>query len=120
MNSTEQEIHAIVSPLSSNCIWLFSLIYASPRITERCCLWDNLEILAGLHNLPWLIMGDFNEVVSGREKFGDNRVNVCRATKFNNFMDSCNMIDLGFVGLRFTWTNKRGLDGLILERLDRA
>lgn len=57
-------------------------------------------------------MGGFNEVVSGREKFASNRVNVRRATKFYNFMDSCNMIKLGFVGLRSLGLIKEGLMGL--------
>ena len=29
------------------------------------------------------------------------------------------MIDIGFSGLRFTWTNKRNIQALIQERIDR-
>lgn len=29
------------------------------------------------------------------------------------------MIDMGFVGPRFTWTNKRNVNALVQERIDR-
>ena len=33
--------------------------------------------------------------------------------------NKCSMIDIGFSGPRFTWTNRRDLHGLIQERIDR-
>ena len=38
---------------------------------------------------------------------------------FRNVLDECGLMDLGFVGDKFTWKGKRG-GGLVLERLDRA
>ena len=35
-------------------------------------------------------------------------------------MDECSMMDLGFSGPIYTWTNKRELDNLIQCRLDRC
>ena len=49
---TEQEIHAIVQVRSQILNWLISAIYASRRFTERCILWENLKMLANLHELP--------------------------------------------------------------------
>ena len=60
LSSTEQEIHATVKVCASNLSWLFTAIYASPRIAERRILWSNLEKVGQLHNLPWLMIGDFN------------------------------------------------------------
>ena len=31
-------------------------------------------MLASFHNLPWAIMGDFNEVISEEEKSGGNPI----------------------------------------------
>ena len=120
LSSTEQEIHAIVKVRSSDISWLLSAIYASPRLAERRILWDNLKTVAHLHNLPWLMIGDFNEVLSDDDKFGGNHVNLNRALEFKDCLDKCNMVDLGFTGPKFTWTNRRPISSLILERIDRC
>ena len=104
---------------SSNLTWLLSAIYASPRLVERRILWENFKTMAHLHNLPWLMLGDFNEVLCNDDKFGGNHVNLNRALEFKDCLDECNMVDLGFVGPKFTWTNHRPISSLILERIDR-
>lgn len=50
--ATEQEIHAIIQVRSQAFDWLIRVIYASPRFEERCILWNNLKMLATLHDLP--------------------------------------------------------------------
>lgn len=56
----EQEIHVEVKVRSSNLNWVLSAIYASPKNEERKILWENLAKVAELHNLPWVMAGDFN------------------------------------------------------------
>ena len=58
--NTEQEIHVEVKVRSSNLNWVLSAIYASPKNEERKILWENLAKVAELHNLPWVMAGDFN------------------------------------------------------------
>ena len=120
LSTTEQEIHATVKVRNSDPIWLISAIYARPRLSERRILWDNLKVVAQLHNLPWLMLGDFNEVLSSEDKFGGNQVNLNMALQFKDCLDVCNMLDLGFVGPKYTWTNRRPISDLILERIDRC
>ena len=120
LSTMEQEIHATVKVRSSNLSWLISAIYASPRIEERKILWNNLKIVSQLHNLPWLMLGDFNEVLSRDEKFGGKDVNLNKALEFKECLDECNMLDLGFAGLKYTWANSRPITDLILERIDRC
>lgn len=102
LSSTEQEIHVVVSLSYSNTQWLLSAIYASTRFAERRLLWDNLEAVSELHSLPWMIAGDYNEVLMGEDKFGGRPVNVSKAIWFQECLDSCRMIDIGFFGARFT------------------
>ena len=118
--TTEQEIHATIKVCSSNLTWLIYAIYASPRLAERRMLWPNLSEVANLHTLPWLLLGDFNEVLCEEEKFGGRQVNLNRALEFKDCIDACNVIDLGFASPKFTWTNKRPISDLILERIDRC
>ena len=117
--STEQEIHVEVKVLHSNFSWIFSAVYASPRIVERQVLWDNLSRVAGLHSKPWIIAGDFNEPLADVDKFGGRPVSINRSLLFKDCLDKCNMVDMGFSGPRYTWTNRREISSLIQERIDR-
>ena len=65
LSVTEQEIHATVKVCASNLSWIFTAIYVGPRLAERRILWSNIEKVGQLHNLPWLMIGDFNEVLVG-------------------------------------------------------
>ncbi|KAL5749548.1 hypothetical protein ACOSP7_024151 [Xanthoceras sorbifolium] len=69
--------------------------------------WVLLRRLAGLDNLPWLIGGDFNEILRGAEKEREA-------------VDSCNLLDMGFSGNKFTWCNRQFGGNIIWERLDRC
>ena len=103
----------------SNFSWLFTAVYASPRSVARHILWNNLIKVADLHNMPWVIAGDFNEPLMEDDKFGGRAVSVSRSLLFKEFLDKCNMIDIGFSGPRFTWPNKREVQALIQEKIDR-
>ena len=66
----EQEIHGLIWIRSQTFNWLLSSIYASPRFVERCILWDNLKMLASLHNLLWALMGDLMKFCQKRKNLG--------------------------------------------------
>ena len=66
------------------------------------------------------MLGDFNEVLCGEDKYRGRQVNINRALECKDCLNSCNMIDLGFAGPRFTWTNKRLISDLISERIYRC
>ena len=115
----EQEIHVEVKVLSFNLSWFFIAIYASPRSEERCILWNNLSRVAEMHNKPWVIAGNFNEPLIDEDKLGGRLVSINKSLLFKECLDRCNMVDLGFIGPRFTWTNKRDANCFIQERIDR-
>ena len=46
-------------------------------------------------------------------------VSVNRSLAFKDCLNGCNMVDMGFNGPIYTWTNKRDISDLILERIDR-
>ena len=118
--STEQEIHVEVKVLPSNLSWILSVVYASPKIVERQVLWENLAKVAELHSKPWIIARDFNEPLVEADKFGGRLVSINRSLLFKDCLDKCNMVDMGFSGPRYTWTNRREINNLIQERIDRV
>ena len=80
----------------------------------------SLKIVAHLHNLPWLMLGQFNKVLCREDKFGGDQVKLNRDLEFKGCLDECNMLDLGFAGPKFMWTNYRPISNLILERIDKC
>ena len=69
--------------------------------------------VADLQNMSWVIVGDFNERLLGEDKFGGRAVSVSRSLLFKDCLNKCNMIDIGFSGACFTWTNRREVQALI-------
>ena len=114
---TDQAIHASVQMSPSKPHWLLSAVYASPNLDIRLKFWDQLVNFASTHNAPWVITGDFNDILSRHEKFSFTPANTRRINAFQNCLDACNLLDLGFNAPRFMWTNKRDR-GLVMERLD--
>ncbi len=51
---------------------------------------------------------------------GGNRPSNSRMFEFKNCLNACSMIDLGFAGPKFTWSNCHDVSSLIMERLDKA
>ncbi|XP_075633970.1 uncharacterized protein LOC142606522 [Castanea sativa] len=41
-----------------------------PKTARRLILWNNLSKVSELHNMPWVLAGDFNEPLMGEDKFG--------------------------------------------------
>ena len=86
--------------------------FATPR--------ENLSMVVGMYSLPWMIVGNFNEILLREDKYGGQAVNTVRALRFQECLNNCGMIDLGFSGPRYTWSNHRPLTHLIQERMDRV
>ena len=76
-------------------------------------MWDSLKKVSDHHNLLWILIGDFNDVLEESEKFGGNSLSVRKVREYRECMDHCNMLDLGFSRPKYTWTNKRGIGNLI-------
>lgn len=82
-------------------------------------LWENLSKVSDLHSKSWIIADDFNKPLTGDDKFGGRSVSISRSLMFKECLDKCNMVDMGFSGPRYTWTNRREIHSLIQERIDK-
>uniref|UniRef100_A0A2N9IBY2 Reverse transcriptase domain-containing protein n=1 Tax=Fagus sylvatica TaxID=28930 RepID=A0A2N9IBY2_FAGSY len=54
------------------------------------------------------------------KKWVGNVPNHARISEYRDCMNRCNMIDLGFSGPKYTWSNLHDISSLIMQRLDRA
>lgn len=69
---------------------------------------------------PWLCAGDFNEILDAREQFGGVTRPERQMDGFRDAVSACGFMDLGFLGLPYTWDNRQQGGHNIKVRLDRA
>uniref|UniRef100_A0A803P9I4 Reverse transcriptase n=1 Tax=Cannabis sativa TaxID=3483 RepID=A0A803P9I4_CANSA len=87
--------------------WWFSGFYGSPKASGRSDSWRLLGRLNDLFDLPWICDGDFNEILSMNEKKGGANRSMSAMNDFQQALDKCSLVDLGFEGQCFTWLKKR-------------
>lgn len=66
------------------------------------------------------VVGDFNAVAGQEEKWGGNPAMDGNNKAFREFLFEAGLMDMGFKGPAYTWTNKQYTSNLIFERLDRV
>jgi hypothetical protein len=103
-----------------NSPWILSCFYGPPDRRERMAFWDSFESIGSLFEAPWLCIGDFNSVLVQSEKLGGKPVSSSSNCPFRKFINLFGMIDLGFDGNPYTWSNNRKGLLMIKERLDRG
>lgn len=115
LNYSDQFINLAV--VETNVVkWVLTLVYASPTDEHRHRLWRDLGWLGSVFNMPWCLIGDFNEVLSQEDKKGGRRFEGNNG--LNLVMSQCKLMQLPFSGPRYTWTNGRAGASQILEHID--
>ncbi|XP_031101977.1 uncharacterized protein LOC116005882 [Ipomoea triloba] len=110
----------VVVNVTSKPPWRLTCFYGYPERARRQQAWDFLRDLKRRSSLPWVVIGDFNDLACHSEKIGGagHPENLIRG--FNDALQDCELFDLGYRGYGFTWERGRGTDHWIEERLDRA
>ena len=84
-------------------VFKFTIVYGSPQSKFRTELWNHLYGISSTIRGPWIVAGDFNAMLNKDEKIGGVKNNLTGCKKFCSWMRDCSMIDMGFLGSRFTW-----------------
>ncbi|XP_072087402.1 uncharacterized protein [Arachis hypogaea] len=115
-------IAAKVTDHALNCSWGLIGVHLNSLDGIRSTQYTELSSFVQGSFGKVIIMGDFNAIVSLDEKEGGGRglKSVSSISEFVNFIDGGGLKDLGMIGRRFTWTNRRRGQDQIRERLDRA
>ncbi|XP_026411077.1 uncharacterized protein LOC113306345 [Papaver somniferum] len=100
--------------------WDLLCVYGPPEKHLRSRFWSNLSHYAAQIPNPWCIMGDLNVIQSMRENKGGNQTRNAANGDFKNFIQDMGLIDMGFTGPTFTWSNGAVVEKPIFERLDKA
>ncbi|XP_039039734.1 uncharacterized protein LOC120177785 [Hibiscus syriacus] len=90
-------------------------VYASPQAETRKLLWNKIELLDPRDKEAWILGGDFNAILSYKERRGGSPRGNGTRKDFADFIFDSGLQDVRFLGPKFTW-NK----GNLYRRLDRC
>ena len=113
-------IDAHITCAITDATWRLTGFYGQLDTNKREETWSILESLGRTNQLPWLCIGDYNEILSHSEKSGDRLRPARKLDRFRLAIDLCGFHDLGFVGWLFTWSKIDRLEGSLRIRLDKA
>lgn len=118
LNSTF--IHAQITHDPNSPTWFLTAVHCPSNPIKKCQFWNSITNLNIRDSEPWLLIGDFNSVLSQAEKRGGIPFASSSNNSFSNELNNLGLIDLGFNGYPFTWSNKQTDLANIQERLDRG
>ncbi|XP_026451804.1 uncharacterized protein LOC113352159 [Papaver somniferum] len=118
ISSSPNLIHVVIHNDGPRQSWHLFCIYGPPRLSDRASFWENISSQVQDFNGSKCFIGDFNAITSSQDKYGGLHVIESTISYFNSFIHQNHLIDLGFSGPAYTWSNGRNLDALIRQRLD--
>ncbi|XP_074290614.1 uncharacterized protein LOC141617329 [Silene latifolia] len=113
-------VHYMDFKISSQAgVWRVTGFYGWPGVSERHLSWELLRVLARQTDLPWVCLGDYNEILFATEMKGGSRPQW----QMNNFraaVDDCGLRDVPWEGYNFSFDNGQAGEANRQSMIDRA
>ncbi|XP_019157949.1 PREDICTED: uncharacterized protein LOC109154672 [Ipomoea nil] len=106
--------------MSSFSRWRMTCYYGYSQRHRRAEAWELIKSFAPRSTLPWVMIGDFNDLLFQHEKRGVNPHPNSLLRGFGETIDQCGLTQLPMEGYRFTWEKGKGTPACIEERLDKV
>ncbi|WZZ38588.1 hypothetical protein YC2023_034847 [Brassica napus] len=96
-----------------------SFVYGAPAAENRAAFWNKLNAVGKGRDDPWLITGDFNDILNNTEKIVGPACPEGSFMAFRSFVAENGLWDLKHSGEQLSWRGSR-YTHFIRSRLDRA
>ncbi|XP_019166597.1 PREDICTED: uncharacterized protein LOC109162331 [Ipomoea nil] len=100
--------------------WRMTCYYGFPERNRRNESWELLRSLASRSDLPWVVMGDFNDLLYQHEKRGGNPHLSSLLRGFGDTIEDCVLSQMPMEGYQFTWEKGQGTPNWIEEKFDKV
>ena len=107
LSSSMSHINGVNDEGGTSTKWHMTGFYGNLETSRRVESWQLLTSLFGVSPLPWLIIRDFNEIRRNSENEGGASRPKQQMARFNNVINSCGLIEVDFIGPKFTWIYQR-------------
>lgn len=78
--------------------WRLTCVYGEARVSERRKTWDMLKFIRVTSPLPWMCIGDFNEILLCSEHEGVQERSWSQIAGVWDVLDVCGLVDFGYEG----------------------
>lgn len=78
--------------------WRVTSFYGWPELENRKLSWELLRLLSTNNQDPWMVFGDFNEILFQHEKRRGQERSRAQMEEFGNCLNDCSLQDLGCSG----------------------
>jgi hypothetical protein len=113
-------IDTLIWDAEHNAHWRGTFVYGEPHTHSRGEMWELLKRLKPLYDAPWMLIGDFNEAMWSFKQFSSRRRPARQMQAFRDALNHCDVYDLGFIGLPWTFDNKQKGEKNVKVRLDKV
>ncbi|XP_019176335.1 PREDICTED: uncharacterized protein LOC109171734 [Ipomoea nil] len=100
--------------------WRMTGFYGFAQRGRRNDAWELIKSLSHRSELPWVVIGDFNDLLYQYEKRGGNPHPKALLRGFGDTIDECGLAQLPMQGYPFTWERGEGTVDWIEEKLDKV
>ncbi|GMI63386.1 hypothetical protein HRI_000007900 [Hibiscus trionum] len=114
---SDRFLHSYISCDSSS--FYFTGIHGFSETSKKTKTWDLIDSLNNNDGLPWLLGGDFNEILADNEKQGGCRRARSQINNFRQCLSRNNLFDCKPSNGWFTWSKHGPNSPTLFERLDR-
>lgn len=88
LDSCPNYIHSVIEQQRTSKLFETTFIYGNLVFNQMQHLWNKIKRLSTGPRVPWVCMGDFNELFSQIEKEGSRPVELRRIELFREFLNS--------------------------------
>ncbi|XP_060170305.1 uncharacterized protein LOC132601217 [Lycium barbarum] len=113
-------VHCHITSRSLNIDCVMSVINGYNTVEQIKALWQALETLAPQCNRPWLIWGDFNALLTVKDRCNGAPVTSMEIKDFFECVHNLLLTEVAWKGEYFTWSNKQQDTSRVYSRLDRV
>ncbi|XP_070045727.1 uncharacterized protein [Nicotiana tomentosiformis] len=102
----EQYIHCSVEDITSQFSTALTVVYAKNTVQHREELWAELQQVGAPISTPWILCGDFNNVLTTKDRIGQPVTSI-EIQGFRGMLNSLQPTPIRSIGWHFTWCNKQ-------------
>ncbi|XP_019251069.1 PREDICTED: uncharacterized protein LOC109229979 [Nicotiana attenuata] len=113
-----QVLHCTVTNAMRDEEYAISIVYGYNTVEQRRQLWDNLKAIDQMTTIPWIIGGDFNDVLQLQDRKHGNPVTRAETQDFSNRIQELKLNELNWEGDYYTWSNKQKMQNVWMKLKD--